>query len=173
VTLRSVKVTEHLDKEGGLQTRDMDPSDLLGTNTVPPDGIEATVRFDTTRNEQIAMMDYLVTGESNTGTPAMLRFSIMKPPPLPTREKSIAVTDPLLNAKILMTREALNKEFVTDEDIYLLERKGAFADLKTDPRMKLASFDSTKTAPPDNLPKKPYSGAPPTGKDTASEASRR
>ena len=41
--------------------------------------------------------------------------------------------EPVLLAKIKRARELLHQEFVTDEDIFRLEREGRFQDLKVEP----------------------------------------
>ncbi|NTX58525.1 hypothetical protein HR086_45285, partial [Myxococcus sp. CA039A] len=46
------------------------------------------------------------------------------------RENSTPVTDPLLLAKVKRARELLGQPFVTDEDLWRLEREGRFKDLK-------------------------------------------
>jgi hypothetical protein len=145
VRLRHVALTGTLKRdEGAIHLRDADPAEILGTSSVPSAGIEAVVRFDTKMDEKIAMIDYLVTGEAADGTPAVARFSMMRPPDQPTRESAIAVTDATLNAKVLKARELLNQEFVTDEDILTLEREGAFAGLRVDPDFKPGSFGMPK-----------------------------
>jgi very-short-patch-repair endonuclease len=54
----------------------------------------------------------------------------MRPPPRPTKENSTPVTDPVLMAKVKKARELLGQPFVTDEDLWRLEREGRFDDLK-------------------------------------------
>jgi hypothetical protein len=141
VKLRRAVLTAQLRKgDGELASREADPADLLGTSTVPSTGIEATIRLDTKLNDKVALVDYVITGEAGDGTPAVLRFSIMRPPDAPTAESAVAVSDALLNAKILKARQVLNKAFVTDEDLAALEQDGAFEGLKTDRDFKPGAF---------------------------------
>jgi hypothetical protein len=60
-------------------------------------------------------------------------FALMRPPPRPTPQGHTPVIDPVLKAKILRARELLNKQFVTDEDIWRLEREGLMTDLEIEP----------------------------------------
>lgn len=144
VKLRRAVVTAQSRKggkaEGALGERVVDPADVLGTATVPSTGIEATVRFDAKSNDQVSMIDYMMTGEMADGTPAVLRFSVMRPQEMPSRDSAIAVTDGLLNAKIQKARELLNRPFVNDDDLRALERDGAFDGLKADPDFKPGDF---------------------------------
>jgi hypothetical protein len=41
--------------------------------------------------------------------------------------------DPVLLAKVKLARELLNQPYVTDEDLWRLEREGRFANLKVEP----------------------------------------
>jgi hypothetical protein len=148
VKLRVARITAHLSSEEDMPGKEVDPSELFGTTVVPDSGIEATLRFDTKANEKVTLMDYQISGEGADGTPAVLHFSIMKPTPRPTRETGIAVTEPMLNAKILKAREILHAEFVTDEDLHALENTGAFAGLQP-----AKSEGHAPLAPPANLPK--------------------
>jgi hypothetical protein len=154
VKLRRAVLTAQLRKnEGALASREADPADLLGTTTVPSSGVEATIRLDTKLNDNVGVVNYVITGEAADGTPAVLRFSIMRPPDAPTRESAVAVTDALLNAKILKARQVLKREFVTDEDLAALDEEGAFGDLKADPNFKPGAFGQ-----PSDLALKPGQG---------------
>jgi len=167
VTLRKATIVRQLaNSEGSLQPIEVDPSSLLGTVQITSDGIEVPFRFDTKSNERVINIDYEFTGDSAEGFPVALRFSIMKPPDLPGPDKGDRVTDPVLVAKIKKTRELLKKQFVNDDDIWQLEKEGAFADLKAEP--------GTKRTPvvPANLPKPQQGGLgmetvpAPTGRET-------
>jgi hypothetical protein len=52
---------------------------------------------------------------------------------MPTPEDHQPVVDPLLKAKILRAREVLGKPYVTDEDIWRLEREGLMNNLQVGP----------------------------------------
>lgn len=99
-------------------------------------GAEVKVTFDTKAEHEVFAITYVLEGVSADGHPARGTFSIMRPPPRPTKENSTPVTDPTLLAKVKRARELLHQEFVTDEDIFRLDREGRFADLKVDPSQK-------------------------------------
>jgi len=101
-------------------------------------GTEVKVTFDTRAEPDVFAITYSLEGTSADGHPARGTFSIMRPPPRPTKENSKPVEDPVLLAKIKRARELLHQEFVTDEDIFRLEREGRFADLKVDASQKPA-----------------------------------
>jgi hypothetical protein len=101
-------------------------------------GTEVKVSIDTQAEPDVFALTYALEGLSADGHPARGTFSVMRPPPKPTKENSNPVTDPVLLAKIKRARELLQQEFVTDEDIFRLEREGKFADLKIDRSQKPA-----------------------------------
>jgi hypothetical protein len=105
----------------------IEPSALFGATTIGPGGVDATVEL--AMGSPWFSYEYAIEGESMDGLPAAGTFSVMRPPPRPTKENSEPVIDPLLKAKILRARELLHQEFVTDEDIYRLQGEGAFDDL--------------------------------------------
>jgi hypothetical protein len=92
-------------------------------------GVEVEVALDTRAEPEVFSLTYSLEGTSADGHPARGTFSVMRPPPRPTRENSQQVRDPVLLAKIKRARELLRQEFVTDEDLWRLEREGKFTDL--------------------------------------------
>jgi hypothetical protein len=77
----------------------------------------------------------------------------MRPPPKPTKQNSNPIADPVLLAKVKRARELLQQEFVTDEDIFRLEREGKFADLKVEANQtpaQAAPVGGTSTGRPRN-----------------------
>lgn len=132
-------------------------ADVLGTSEIPPEGIEIAVELDTERDPDLFSVDYLLEGKSAEGYPVRGVFPIMTPTALPTKDRHIPVRDPLLEAKIKRAREILDKRYVTDEDIWALERDGAFGDLAVSPG------PAAGTTPPsygDLAPHPPRSGEP-------------
>jgi hypothetical protein len=122
---------------------------LLGTDTIPPGpGIRTKVALNAVDEPEVFSVTYRVSGTSAEGLPVSGSFSVMKPPPNPTREKSIAVVDPVLKAKIMAARSMLGKAFVSDEDIWQLERAGKFADLKVQDTPPPAAAPSRASPPP-------------------------
>ncbi|WP_437538884.1 hypothetical protein WME79_22615 [Sorangium sp. So ce726] len=106
----------------------------LGLVEIPPgQGVDVEVRLDTVREPDVFTITYILEGETAEGHAARGTFSLMKPPPAPTKESSTPVTEPVLLAKIKRARALLAQEFVTDEDIWRLEREGKMADLDISP----------------------------------------
>jgi hypothetical protein len=95
-------------------------------------GTEVKVSFDTKAEPDVFAITYALEGVSADGHPARGTFSVMRPPPRPTKENSSPISDPVLLAKVKRARELLQQEYVTDEDIFRLEREGKFADLKVE-----------------------------------------
>ncbi|XXF79553.1 hypothetical protein P2318_07295 [Myxococcaceae bacterium GXIMD 01537] len=106
----------------------------LPVDTIPEGpGVEVKVALDLTAEPDTFALTYVLEGTSATGRPAHGTFTVMRPPPRPSKENSTAVTDPLLRARILKARELLQQEYVTDEDLFRLEREGRFVGLKAEP----------------------------------------
>jgi hypothetical protein len=142
----------------------VDPSSLMGTSIIPPGkGIEFEAKLDTRRDADVFSLEHYVEGKDSEGLPARGAFSVMRPPKLPTKEDSMPVEDPLLKQKILAARKILNRSYVTDEDLWALERAGKFAELE-------AKFQAIQAQQPpavdprDQVSKDP--GPPPEGPTT-------
>jgi hypothetical protein len=129
-----VTVQRHgLDGNPAGDYQEIDAQRLLGTRVIPPAGITVPLRFDTAREAAIFSIEHAVVGRTAEGWSAVGAFSIMRPPKRPTRDDHVPVDDPMLQAKILAARDLLGKEFVTDEDLWRLEREGAFKGLQPSP----------------------------------------
>ncbi|MGK4003899.1 hypothetical protein WMF31_14800 [Sorangium sp. So ce1036] len=131
VRIDSVSAVRHY-----MSARDSSPREevSLGLVEIPPgQGVDVEVSFDAVSEPDVFTITYFLEGETAEGGAARGTFSLMKPPPMPTRESSIPVTEPVLLAKIKRARELLAREFVTDEDIWRLEREGKMADLDGSP----------------------------------------
>lgn len=115
------------------------PPEQVDTTTLPVDvipegpGAEVEVVLDTKAEPHTFALTYSLEGTLANGHPARGTFSVMRPPPRPTRENSTPVRDAGLKARILKARELLRREYVTDEDLLRLEREGRFAGLKVEP----------------------------------------
>jgi hypothetical protein len=106
---------------------------VLGRTEIPPGrGLELELALDTRAEPDTVSRDYVLEGRSHDGHLVRGAFSVMKPPPLPTREKHGPIADPVLLAKVKMAREVLQREFVTDDDLEILEHAGRFRDLGLD-----------------------------------------
>lgn len=159
------------DPAGPTPQQVVDPSSLLGTSTIPPGrGIEFEVKLDTNRDSDVFSLEHLLEGKDSEGLPARGAFSVMRPPPKPTREKSNPVVDPLLKAKIIAARKILNRPYVTDEDLWALERQGKFADIiaqhQAQPQPQPRQNDRREEPARDPGPPPPGPTAPPgTGEE--------
>ncbi len=112
---------------------------ILGATAIPPSGLSFDLTLDVNADPDLLSIDYLLDGESAEGYPVESTFSVMKPP-VPTPEHHTLVDDPALVEKILLARELLGKDLVTDEDLLALQRRGAFDGFKpvgADPDPKL------------------------------------
>jgi hypothetical protein len=142
------------------------PSSLLGTSIIPPGrGIEFEVKLDTNRDSDVFSLEHFLEGKDSEGLPARGAFSVMRPPPKPTKEKSDPVVDPLLKAKILAARKILNRPYVTDEDLWALERQGKFAEIiaqhQAQPQPRPRQNDRREEPERDPGPPPPGPTAPP------------
>ncbi|OJT25819.1 hypothetical protein BO221_08185 [Archangium sp. Cb G35] len=124
----------------------------LSVSEVPEGkGAEVQVSFDTKAEPDVFAITYALEGVSSEGHPARGTFSVMRPPPRPTKETSTPITDPVLLAKVKRAREILQQEFVTDEDIFRLEREGKFAGLQVEkPSGEVAPASGTLNGRPRN-----------------------
>jgi len=90
---------------------------------------------------------------------------------------SAPVIDPLLKQKIILARQLLGKDFVTDEDIWQLDREGAFANLKVSPEQAAAAAAAAKAAaantpPPPPSPPAAVPRGPPVPVNTSQQAAQ-
>ncbi len=141
--------------------RDVPVNQVLDNRRIPRTGTTVAVTLDTNDDPDVFSVDYLLEGVSAEGLPVRGVFPIMTPTRLPTREDHIPVRDPLLTAKIIRARELLNKKFVTDEEIWALERDGAFDDLVVPAGASAAARPSTYS----DMPPHPARLGEPAGND--------
>jgi hypothetical protein len=167
VFIHNAVLFRHKTTPGPAAEQVVDPSGLLGTSIIPPGkGIEFEAKLDTRKDADVFSLEHYLEGKDSEGLPVRGAFSVMRPPPKPTKENSAPVVDSLLKAKIIAARKILNKQYVTDEDIWALERQGKFADL-------IAQHQATqKEAPRQDTREPPVKdpGPPPPG-PTASPGS--
>lgn len=132
VTIEKVTLTRHyLETSEASPAENVDGKRALGISSIPPGkGVEISLQLGPEDEQQVSVMTYHVEGTTAEGIPVRGTFSLMRPPPKPTRENSTAVTDPTLLAKVMRTREILKKEYITAEDIADVDRDGQFADLQ-------------------------------------------
>jgi hypothetical protein len=136
----------------------------VGTSIIPPGkGIEFEAKLDTSTDPDVFSVEYTLEGKDSEGLPVRGAFSVMRPPPKPTKEKSDPVLDPMLKEKILAARKILNKPYVTDEDLWALERQGKFAEINA--RFANEQGAAKPNDPRDAAPKPP--GPPPAGPTAA------
>jgi hypothetical protein len=132
VMVEKVTLSRRFEGGGDPPAQDVSPGSLFPRREIPPIGVELALSLDTHEGNLVAL-DYQIEGRAPGGEPVLGRFSIMKPPPVPTREQHVPVVDPELRAKIMRARELLGKKLVTDDDIWRLEQEGKMKDLKFDP----------------------------------------
>jgi hypothetical protein len=120
------------DKHGPPPPEQVDSTSLPVSEVPEGQGTEVKLTFDTHAEPNVFSITYALEGVSTDGHPARGTFSIMRPPPRPTRDNSTPITDPVLLAKVKRAREVLHQEYVTDEDLFRLEREGRFANLKVE-----------------------------------------
>jgi hypothetical protein len=161
VFIHNIVLFRHLMNPTGASPQQVvDASSLLGTSIIPPGrGIEFEVKLDTHADPDVFSLEHYLEGKDSEGLPARGAFSVMRPPPKPTKEKNNPVSDPVLKAKIMAARKLLNRPYVTDEDLWALERQGKFAEIN-------ARFQNEQaSAQPDDKPAKPTKdpGPPPEG----------
>jgi len=126
VTIRNIEVLRvdeagnRLASDGGLEV-----TSSLTTHTLDR-GASANVdvAFDATRFPEVPAVVLVFHGEAEDGTPAEGEVTLMKPPPVPTRENSIPVRDPDKANRIRAAMRILGKQSVSLEDIAQLEREG-------------------------------------------------
>ena len=117
------------------------PGAVLGGAVIPPGrGLEFRAVLDTRVEPETVSRDYALEGRAEDGHLARGGFSVMRPPPLPSKARHEPISDPLLVAKVKMAREVLHRDYVTDEDIWTLERAGQFAGLRADGGASTAPF---------------------------------
>jgi len=160
ITIEKVsRIESFLGQGGDTNPVQVPVSQILGTTTIPPGkGISFKTGFDTLADTEVYQLTYTLEGKTPEGYRVYGRFSVMKPPPKPTKASNVPVYDNVLQAKILAARRLLGKEFVTDEDLWQLEREGKFKDLDVGPAIP------PPTEPPKSLPKGPGSAAAPAPK---------
>jgi hypothetical protein len=135
VTIERATMTRHFKQGAEQPAEDVSVAGLLGAASIPPGpaGISTRVTLDTVAEAEVFSVTYRLEGKSAEGWPVSGSFSVMQPPPRPTRENSRPVVDPLLKAKIIRARQLLGQDTVNDEDLWRLQREGAFSDLAPAP----------------------------------------
>jgi hypothetical protein len=176
VTIEHASLTKYFKAAAGeTKPEDVDVSSVLGTTSIPAgkEGITVTVTLDPRSEDEVFTKTWALNGKSAEGYPVLGSFSVMLPPDRPSPDAGSRVFDPMLQQKIMATKEMLGKDIVTDEDIWRLEREGAFAKLKVSPEQAAAAASAAIAAaiqkgPPS--PQAPPSKGPPGPKSTAEQA---
>lgn len=107
------------------RSEDVDVAAVLGTDEIAPGrGVELEATLDTMAEPDVVSASYYLQGTSPEGYPVRGAFSVMRPPPAPTRSNSRPVTDPALSAKIQRARKLLGRDVVSDGDLFALQRSG-------------------------------------------------
>jgi hypothetical protein len=161
VFIHSAQVFRHfMNPTAASPQQTEDPSSLLGTSIIPPGkGIEFEAKLDTNKDPNVFSLEHSLEGKDSEGLPVRGTFSVMRPPPRPTKDKNDPVVDPMLKAKIIAARQLLNRPYVTDEDLWALERQGKFADINARFQQEQAAARSEdKKEPGAKLPAPPGDG---------------
>jgi len=103
-----------------------EPARVLGSSTIPEGrGIEVSFVIPKGREPDVLALTYTLAGDAGD-KPARGAFSLIWPPEPPTRENHRPVTSPAFKAKIRAAQRLLGKPLVSAEEIWDLERRGAF-----------------------------------------------
>jgi hypothetical protein len=149
VTIDSAFVTKYYRQAAGqTPSEQVDVTTVLGTTSIPAgkDGITTTITLDPASEEEVFSKTWALNGTSAEGYPAMGSFSVMLPPPKPSADAGSTVFDPLLKQKIILARQLLGQDVVNDEDLWRLDREGAFANLKVTPQESAAAASAAIAA---------------------------
>jgi hypothetical protein len=135
VTITKVSVTTRRLDGQRLPAVNTSPGSVLGGAVIAPGrGLDFHVVLDTRLEPDTLSRDHALEGRTQSGHPVRGAFSVMRPPALPSKEKHQPISDPTLVAKVKIAREVLHREYVTDEDLWALERAGHFDGLRVDAR---------------------------------------
>jgi hypothetical protein len=125
VEIQKVTLVRHDGAARRIDDKELDLSMILGESEVlPGKSVEAELTLDSSKYPDVLALVYRLEGTSADGRPAIGEFSVMKPPPKPSRENGTPVADPKLLAKIHRAIELLGQDTVTQEDLWRLEREG-------------------------------------------------
>ncbi len=167
VTIEHAMLTKFYRQAAGQTSpAEVDVGGVLGTSVIPPgkEGITTTVVLDPQTEDEVFSKTWDLKGVSAEGFPAVGSFSVMVPPPRPGPDAGSTIFDPLLKQKIILAREMLGKDVVDDEDLWRLEREGAFANLKVTPAEAAAAASAAVAAAvqkgPPSTQQTPSRGAP-------------
>ncbi len=150
VTIERMTMTKYyIEATGESAPAEVDPASVLGAVVIPAgkDGITATIYLDVAAEPETFAKTYAILGTSSEGFPASGSFSVMKPPLKPSADAGTTIVDPLMKQKIILARQMLGKDVVDDEDMWSLDRQGAFADLKVSPAASAAAAAAAANRP--------------------------
>jgi hypothetical protein len=132
VTLERVEILRFRDNEQGveeMQTTDVDPRQVLGTNVIPPGrGIETAAVLDTRAEPRTKRVTFDLHGKSADGIRAGGQYSVLRPSE-PTAQEREVVTDPQVRAALVAARKKLGRDEVSLDDMVRLKREGALDNL--------------------------------------------
>jgi hypothetical protein len=146
VRVTRVVRTRYVDNNHALPDEPVPAESVLGAAALSAGSkLEIAATLDTRRDPRVVYETYAIEGISGDGRPAFGQFSIMVPPRHPDSPDKMddAVVDRVLAAKIVRAQKMLGRRFVTDEDLFRLEREGAFAGLAPLSDLKIASRQAT------------------------------
>ena len=85
--------------------------------------VDESLEYDFSKNPDVYAVTFAIHGLAE-GMQARGELTILRPPPVPTRENSIPIQDPAMVQKIRRAMTILNQQTVSQEDIWRLEREG-------------------------------------------------
>jgi hypothetical protein len=86
--------------------------------------LEQSLEHDFAADPKAYAVTYAIQGVTPAGLQARGELTLLRPPPRPTRENSVAVDDPEMALKIRRAMSILNQPSVSQEDLWRLEREG-------------------------------------------------
>jgi hypothetical protein len=103
----------------------IDPARLLRFQEIPAGAsVEQPLEYDFVADPEVYGVLYQVQGVTAAGMQASGEITLLRPPPRPTPENSLPVSDPAMILKIRRAMAILKQETVSQEDLFRLEREG-------------------------------------------------
>jgi hypothetical protein len=116
---------------GDGETIDLTP--LSHTGIPVGESVEVQLSFDTVKLPGVLALIYSFEGTSADGRPVIGEVPVMKPPPKPTRANSVLVHDVATAERIRKALTLLQKDTVSQEELWQLERDGRLERAKDKP----------------------------------------
>lgn len=103
----------------------LDPAALLAFREIPAGAaVEQAMEYDFGSDQAVYAVTYEIQGVTAAGMQARGEITMLRPPPRPTRENSVPISDAAMLLKIRRAMAILNQDTVSEEDLHRLEREG-------------------------------------------------